>query len=145
MNYIQIEINGQKVGLKFGYPQAKEFAIALAENVDLYFEGEEITAFGLAKLFQTAYKNDCLVKEVKPVLTLEHFTDWVDTVSENETAQTQMLDALNIWQESKYTKLWIDNIKKKTQEIISQTQKKQRENTKKSKQPSTQTESGKVS
>jgi hypothetical protein len=142
MNYIQIDINGQKVGLKFGYPQAKEFAIALAGNVDLYFEGEEITAFGLAKLFHSAYKNDCYVKEVKPELPLEVFSDWVDTVTENELAQTQMLDALNIWQESKYTKLWIDNIKKKTAEIISQTQAKPKGNTKRSKQPSTQTGSG---
>lgn len=145
MNYIQIEISGQPVGLKFGYPQAKEFAIALVDNVDLYFEGEQITAFGLAKLFHSAYKNDCYVKEVKPILTLEVFSDWVDGASEDEKAQTQMLDALNIWQESKYTKLWLDQIKKKTEEILSQQPKMSKGSTKGLKQPSTPTVLGKES
>jgi hypothetical protein len=144
MNYIQIEMNGQKVGLKFAFPQAKEFAIALAENADLYFEGENITTFGIAKLLQTAYKNNCLVKEIKPTFTLEDFTDFIDE-SSDEWRETVLLDILTMWQDSKYTKLWVEALKKKTAEILEQTAKNQKTSkasTKKLKQPSTQAESG---
>jgi hypothetical protein len=149
MNYIQIDINGQKAGLKFGYPQAKEFAIALAEgeNLKYYFEGENITSFGVAMLFFCAYKNNCLVKGENPVLTLETFSDWLENVEESEDSSKQMIEALQVWEQAKSTKLWIEEVKKKTAEIREQIEKilppsKSKKSTKKSKLPSTDTESG---
>jgi hypothetical protein len=79
--YIQIELAGAPVGLKFAYPAIKWFMEATVKNRDAYFveteNGETMTDYGMAKLVHCAYKNNCLLKEVEPVITFEQFTEWV--------------------------------------------------------------------
>lgn len=146
MNYAEIDINGQKVGLKFGFDQAKWFAIAIAENVESYFDGDNMTVLGLSKLLHTAYKNNCAVKEVKPTLTLEDFNDFLEENNNNEDVQTQMGVIVGIWQESRGTKMWLEQVKKKTQEINETLQQtKQKDSTKATKRRSTQAASASVS
>lgn len=145
--YTTIEINGEKIGLKFGFPQYREFAIATADNLNLYFEGDGMTNMGIAKVLHTAYKNNCLVKEVKPTLSFEHFVDLVEENEENEAVLKQVAEALNVWGEAKYTKLWVEDLKKKTVELqkITQQPKKSKSNTRKSKPSFTPTASEDVS
>lgn len=79
--YIQIELAGCPVGLKFAYPAIKWFMEATAKNRDVYFvetdKGETMTDYGMAKLAHSAYRNNCLLKDTDPVLTFEQFTEWV--------------------------------------------------------------------
>lgn len=141
MNYIQIEIDGQQVGLKFAYPQVKEFAIALEQFPTECFDSnvENITGFGLAKLIQSAHKNNCLLKECKPVVTLEQISDWVDKGIHDEVIQNQILDIVTVWQKSEFTITYFDAVKKKTQEILAQSSQ-PKKRSKVTKLPSTQTE-----
>lgn len=142
-NYIAIDFNGEQVGLKFGFPQAKAFAVSLVENLDVYFDGDSISSTGISKLLQTAYNNNCLLKEVKPSLTFEQFSNWVDDAIGNEERQKVIAECLIVWQESEYTKSWIDNVKKNVQAILlkDEPQTKQKKSTKKSKRVSMQAES----
>lgn len=148
MNYIQIEISGQQVGLKFAYPQVKEFAIALEQYPTECFDKQlqNITGFGLAKLIQSAHKNNCLLKECKPAVTLEQISDWVDKGIHDEDIQNQILDVVNVWQQSEFTVTWLEEVKKKTQEMEAKKQSEQpKKSSKRLKQPSTPTGSENVS
>lgn len=79
--YIQIELAGGPVGLKFAYPAIKWFMEATAKNRDVYFveteKSETMTDYGMAKLVHCAYRNNCLLKDTDPVITFEQFTEWV--------------------------------------------------------------------
>lgn len=135
-----IKFNGQEVNLKFGFPQAKEFAMAISENVTAYFEGENITNIGIAKLIQTAYKNSCLLKEVKPSITLEQISDWLEENQDSEDFQKEIADVVRVWTESRYTKMWAEEVKKKTKEILDQLHQTPKKSTSRSKRRSTPTE-----
>lgn len=112
--YTQIEINGQQVGLKFAYPAIKWFMEAAAGS-DLYFiEGDSggFTVEGLAKLIQCSYKNNCLLKEVEPVLTYEDFFNWVEQGQETETGQADLIRVTDVYAQSTVMKKLIDSQKK---------------------------------
>lgn len=115
-NYMKIAIDGKEVGLKFGFAQVKEFAIAMANNLAVYFDGDTISPIGIAKLIHTAHRNDCLLKEVEPSITFEQISDWVDSSASDEKKNETLNKVVAVWQESEYTKTWIDNVKKKTEE-----------------------------
>lgn len=137
MNYIQIEIDGQQVGLKFAFPQVKEFAIALEQYPTECFDknSENITGFGLAKLIQSAHKNNCLLKECKPVVTLEQISDWVDRGIHDEAIQNQLLDVVTVWQKSEFTITYFEQVKKKTQELLQASQQEAKKKSSKGSKP----------
>lgn len=143
MNYIEIEINEKPVGLKFGFEQAKKFAIALAENAEAYYDvNENMTNMGIAKLIHTAYINNCYVKEVKPELTLEYFNDYLEENAGIEEVDKKLGEIVLMWSTSRGTKIALEAIKKNTQSILETLhQKKPKQSTKSSRQRSTQTES----
>jgi hypothetical protein len=122
-NYIKIEINGKEAGLKFGFPQAKEFAIAIGANLEMFFDGDNYSPYALAKMIYTAYKNNCLMKEVAPLITFEEISDWVDGAVSNEERKKLLFSIVQVWQESEYTKSWLDQVKKKTGEILKELEK----------------------
>lgn len=122
-----ININGQPVTLTFGFMAIKEFSIAAAKKRDLYYEttqdakGKEqsnLTFFGYAKLFHSAYKNDCELKETEPEFTLEEFNEWVEGSMGDQKRTEEIAKALVVFAESKYVKTLIDQVdvetKKKT-------------------------------
>jgi hypothetical protein len=122
-NYLKIAIDGKEVGLKFGFAQVKEFAIAMANNLTVYFDGDTISPIGIAKLIHTAHRNDCLLKEVEPSITFEQISNWIDTAAGDEKKTKVLTDVVMKWQESEYTKSWIDNVKKKTVELTKELKK----------------------
>lgn len=112
--YTQIEINGQKVGLKFAYPAIKWFTEESLKT-DIYFvEGDNggFTVEGLAKLIQCSYRNNCLLKEVEPVLTFEDFFNWVEQAQETEDGQAELIRVTNVYAESSVMKKVINGQKK---------------------------------
>lgn len=125
--YIQIKIKDEVVGLKFAFPSVKWFAEAMAkaveDNLEAYFinsiddKGDEtstLTDYGLAKLMQCAYRNNCLLKEEKPVFKFEHFVDWVNDHN-TEEGGAEMGEVLKVYAESSVNKKIIENAEKKSQ------------------------------
>lgn len=131
--YIQILINETPVGLKFAFPSVKWFAEAIqkaeTDGMEAYFtktvddKGETIdtlTDYGLAKLMQCAYRNNCLLKEVKAELNFEHFVNWVGEHN-NDEGSAEMLEVLKVYSESSVRKTIKQDSEKKSpqsQELI---------------------------
>lgn len=137
-----INYKGQEVALKFGWQHIIEFGIAVEENPSAHFVGEIITDFGVARMIHTGYRNACLLKDIKPTITLEDISDWLDENLDSEDFKKEIAEVAGVWAESRHTKLWVEDLKKKTalmkEEVKRLTPKK---NTRKSKPSSTQTES----
>lgn len=105
--YININLNGQQVGLKFAYPAIKMFAEALDKKPDLYLiEGEraDFTIEGLAKFIQCGYINNCLIKEVEPSLTYEDFFNYAEGAQEDEDRAIEIGKVLECYGETVYAK-----------------------------------------
>jgi hypothetical protein len=109
--YTTININGQTVGIKFGYLAIKEFSLAAEKKRAVYYDkvnGEEQLSFlGIAKIIHCGYKNDCELKEVDPVLTLEDFNNWVEGIVGNVEAQKELTRVLTVFSESQFVKAMI--------------------------------------
>jgi hypothetical protein len=111
--YINININGQTVGIKFGYLAIKEFSLAAEKKKAVYYDKsknekgedvEQLSFLGIAKLIHAGYKNNCELKEVDPTLTLEDFNEWVEGAISNEETQKQLTETLTVFAQSQYVK-----------------------------------------
>jgi hypothetical protein len=111
--YTTINIDGKAIGIKFGWGAIKDFAEADQKRHDVYYakvsvEGkdvESLTYLGIAKLLQCGYLNNCAIKEVDPVLTLEDLNDWVESTIDNAQAADELTKVLNVFSESKIVKV----------------------------------------
>lgn len=146
-----INYKGETIPLKFGWQHIVEFGIAVEENPSAHFVGEIITDFGVARMIHTGYRNACLLKDIKPTITLEDISDWLDEGLDDENPdrdafQKQVVEVAGVWAESRHTLKWVNNLKKKTallneelEKLKSEQEKQSKKSTKKSKQRSTQT------
>lgn len=124
MSYTQIEMNGQKIGLKFGYEAVKDFFIHCEENKDDFFDKNNIlTVFGVADLIFCAYRNNQLLKDEEVIIPVEDFEDWVLEKSVTVEGNEDLVRIGKMYEESKYVKLFIrqankavEDLKKKTQQ-----------------------------
>jgi hypothetical protein len=120
MSYTQIEVSGQKVGLKFGYEAVKDFLIHCEENKDDYFDKNNIlTVFGVADLIHCAYKNNQLIKNEEVSIPIEDFEDWVLDVSNKNPEELTKIGKL--YEESKYVKLFLRQANKMSEDIKKKT------------------------
>lgn len=111
--YIKLTVSGQEVGLKFGFPAIRWFSEESAKNKDAFFMPGDTFDFsveGFAKLMQCAYRNNCLIKEVDPVLTYSDFIEWVEA-GDQET----MKAVLQTYVDSSIMKKAIEESEKKSQ------------------------------
>ena len=102
-----VQVNGQTIGLRFGMQCAREFIVASIEKRDIFFTKDEneysnLTEVAISKLIHCAYRNDCSVKDVIPVLTLEDVCNWVEEKILSESLE-EIQDILNAWGESQAT------------------------------------------
>lgn len=106
--YTQININGQSVGIKFGYLAIKEFFLAAEKKREVYYDKlgdvEQLSFLGIAKIIHCGYKNNCELKEVEPSLSLSDFNDWVEGSLNDEERKTQLAEVLNVFATSQYVK-----------------------------------------
>lgn len=102
--YISININGQPVGIKFGFLAIKEFSLAAEKKRDVFYDGDSLSFLGIAKLIQSGYKNNCEIKEVEPTLTLEDFNNWTEDAMSSEERKKELADVLNVFAQSQYVK-----------------------------------------
>lgn len=101
--YTTIKVEDKEVGIHFGYDCAKRFFVSLAYNKEAYLIGDDLTQMGFARLLNYAYVNNCALKDLKPVLNIDHFYKWVsdNVIVGEENAEAQMV--LSIWLETKET------------------------------------------
>jgi hypothetical protein len=124
MSYTTITIEGQQIGLRFGYPCVRWFTEAGVENKD-FFEGSKdkegnqenttLSEIGIAKLVQFAYENECAVKEIKPEIIFEKFYEWVEQRVEGELSN-ELSEVLTVWAGSIAIKRLVEKTQKKSQE-----------------------------
>ena len=97
MNYAQITINGEAVGMRFGMLATQLFYDA-AENGKRLMVGGNITDVGIAYVLYCGYVNHCEVKMIDPVLTFDVFYDRVDGAGEGDS---EIGVALDCWAKSR--------------------------------------------
>jgi hypothetical protein len=111
--YTTILINGETVGIKFGYLAIKAFSLAAEKKRAVYYDKvkdgdgkdvDQLSFLGIAKLIQCGYNNNCELKEVEPTLTLEDFNDWVEGSTGDPERQKQVTEALTVFAQSQYVK-----------------------------------------
>lgn len=115
--YIQINVNGKPVGLKFAFPANRMFAEALEKKPDLYIiSGEQanFTVEGLAKFIHCGYLNNCLIKEVEPELTYEDFFNYSEDGLESEERVEEIRKVMECWGETYYAKKMVEASEKKS-------------------------------
>jgi hypothetical protein len=100
---MQLEIKGQKIGLKFNQwmfeellkmPQIKSFLIA---NPDL--EKSNGSGFSMCLIF-SAYRGWCYLKGIEEELTLEDISDWLDTAINDPAVSEKIAEVTAEYQKS---------------------------------------------
>lgn len=117
--YIKININGEPVGIKFGFSAITSFYVATEEKKEVYYSGESLTFLGIAKLIHCGYKNNCEIREEVPALTLEDFHNWVEEAMTNDERKKEVAEVLNVFSDSQYVKALIDLPKEETKKKTS--------------------------
>lgn len=119
MSFTTIKIGGQDVGIRFAYPCIRWFTEASQDNPDYFDKGESLTDIGVAKLLQFAYKNECVYREVKPVLQFSSFYDWVEKrVSITGETNEELAEVIKVFLESQPVQEQKEVVEKKNQEIV---------------------------
>jgi hypothetical protein len=114
-------MNGQKVGLKFGWDAVKQFFIDCDENKEDYFDGDLLTGLGIASLVYFGYANNQKIKDEDVVFTMEDFEDCIVEKLESEEGAKEIEEILKVYDESKQVKLFIRQANKVTEEIKKKT------------------------
>lgn len=94
-------MGGKDIGLRFGYPCVRWFTESSFENKDYFDKAESLTDIGVAKLLQFAYKNECVVNEVKPEIPFKDFYEWVEArVKMSGETAPELTDVIKVFLES---------------------------------------------
>lgn len=102
MNYTQIEINGTKIGLKYGMASFRYLQGKFIEGVS--FEGNDLNEIGIAHIIYSGYYNNCLIKEIIPSIPFEDFVDFIETNLHNDIVLQEIKGIIKIWAESDFIK-----------------------------------------
>jgi hypothetical protein len=112
MNYAQITINEQKVGLKFGMTATRMFFEKMEHKVLMM--GQTLNELGITYLLWYGYLNNCEVKQVDPTLTFEDFYDLVDS---SQDGNEEISKALDVWAETQPVKKAVEAVEAKKKSI----------------------------
>lgn len=115
MNYAQITISGERLGLRFGMLATQLFYEA-AEQGKRVIVGDTVTDLGIAYILWFGYLNNCEVKQVDPARTFEEFYDRVSDIDETDD---EVGKALECWASSKVVRKAVEESKKKMTSILS--------------------------
>lgn len=109
--YIQINLNGDMIGLKFAYPAIRMWGEAMIGKGEFYTAIDNsdpdnpkvsVTIEGLAKFLQCGYINNCMIKEVEPLFTYENFFEYVERSLTDESVAKVLEDVMKCYQDSIY-------------------------------------------
>jgi hypothetical protein len=102
-----IKIEGQEVQLRFGLPANRMIITALEEYAaDMITKDEKLNETGIATVLFAGYYNACLVNEVKPIFTRGDFLRLMDEAYLRASVKKEIIDAINVYEESAYTKAY---------------------------------------
>jgi hypothetical protein len=124
----QIKIDGQTIGLKFGYNAVKWHTIDCEQYFDEYYQKDAngevlgLTILGLANLVYSAYKNYQLLKRQPATIEMETFYDWLFQQNQTEEGQQQISEISRVYEESREVRMFIEKMKEQTEEIKKKTQ-----------------------
>jgi hypothetical protein len=119
--YTRITIEGHEVGLKFGYECNKWFLTAYFDQIETYSDGENLSLIGFAKLFHCAYRNNCAIKDEKPVLTTEDFYNSIEQMLRKDPQG--FADIVEVWSKSESTKEIIEKMQALNNEVTDEEKK----------------------
>lgn len=114
MNYCQIDIKGQKVGLKFGNYASQLFMEEIAAGRKLMI-GDTLNDLGIAHVLWFGYLNNCERRKIDPVLSFEDFYDKVDESMDNPD---EVKAAMDCWSRSQVVQKAVEESKKKSSGTI---------------------------
>jgi len=110
-NYLQVEIDGKKAGLKFVYDAMKIYELGKQKNPDKYFLDEPangfsaFTVYGFAQLIDACYEVNCDVKKVEREITFEEFYDQVEEWNLSTEGQAKIQEIQSAWVNSSFVKI----------------------------------------
>lgn len=113
--YTSIEINGEKIGLKFGM---KAIGLIQENCKDMDLNDKiALATIGTAHILYAGYINNCMVKQMVPVHDFQFFYDALEDAFLEEDKIRQYQDAINCFNESKLLQMKTEpnkpNVKKK--------------------------------
>lgn len=115
--YIALEINGEKVGLKFGMPANRMFTEKMAENIDLISKDGVVNEIGVAYLIYFGYLNNCLVKEETQKYGFGYFLEYVEDAILNPDLMPSLVAVSQCYADSRFTQEWVKRIDESTEEV----------------------------
>lgn len=111
-----ITIDGKAVALKFAWNAVKDFSLAAEKKQHVYYDGGQLSFLGMAKLLHCGYKCACEVQEVEPEMTLEPFSDFVESSMSDPRAAKELTNALTVFAKSQTVKTLAELNKNSVQE-----------------------------
>jgi hypothetical protein len=121
--YININLNGRNVGLKFGYQSVKWFTLDSERFQDEYFEKDEqgkptsMTTLGFADLLHCAYRNNQLLKKEQENISLDEFYNWVFEQSQTDEGNGVLLEIDRVCNESKEVQIFRKKVEQVTEDL----------------------------
>lgn len=95
MNYTTINIENEKIGLKFGMYAARYLSNKLTNG--FCFDGDSITEIGISHVLYAGYLNNCAIKDIEPTLTFERVVDFVEECSKDADKVATLTDVIKVW------------------------------------------------
>ena len=102
MNYTTIEIEGKKIGLKFGMASFRYLQNKFVTGIS--FNENILTEIGFAQIIYSGYYNNCIIKDVVPEYNLEFFVDFIENNLKNDAVIRQINLVIELWSQNDYIK-----------------------------------------
>ena len=102
MNYTTITINDTKIGLKFGMASFRYLQTRFIEGIA--FNDDGLNEIGISHIIYSGYYNNCLIKDVEPLLSFEQIVDWIEANLKNEDVLEEVKKVVNLWTQSDFIK-----------------------------------------
>lgn len=99
--YIQIDIDGEPIGIKFGLP-AKQWLMKILNDHPEFLESGDagINATYAAAILYTGYQNNCSIKLAKVEKDFEFFLNFIETTVDSEPEKALLDAVLECWTNS---------------------------------------------
>lgn len=102
MNYITIDIEDKKIGLKFGMASFRYLQNRFKDEIS--FNGTSLTEIGFAQILYSGYYNNCIIKDVVPEYNFESFVDFIENNLNNDAFIKQMNEVIELWSQNDFIK-----------------------------------------
>jgi hypothetical protein len=101
--YMEIDFNGDRIGLKFALPANRKFVSEFRDNPELIDAQGNTTEVGIAYLIYFGYENWCIAKKERPPYkhSFEEFLDWTEDLFFDPARSGLLVEISNCYKDSK--------------------------------------------